>query len=638
MSQTSRLSASVARTVKLTLGSYIQALQNRISDFERKEASAAHANKPTILIDSLDKDESAEEQDGHVVGATSANHPEMMLDPAILDNADTPKHANDAARTPVDQVPNPLAQQRPSYTLDSYGRLRYLGHSSTWSFNRQVLYVAEQHSAVPNFSPYCEGDAYDLGLSLTSPADLTGLPSKEVSGYLLQTIKFRTCSIFHLFDDAEFSAQLDQFYENPSVFEQKSRIWFVHYLVLMAIGKALVSNVQAGAHLFARALRMLPDVTSLCSSPITSTELLCSIALYLQCLDHRTSAHIYIGQAMRVAISHGLHWDVQAQDVGETSVHRCRRIWWTVYALDRRLSALCGSPNSLRDEDITTPLSPEDNDPAFFLSIKISRLFGDVLYTVYSVDGKLAKKFYATVQATLRAIAVLSDELSAYSEQCFGEVSRTAAHLNLAYHQCIILTTRPFLFALLQRRLENEQTPSSFKLTTSAKGLVQVCIDSATQILNILSNLMQHDLIDAFLPFDLDTAVSAVFVLLMGANIHPKLLPSRDWLDIAYDVFDNMASRGNKLARIRRSEVEELDAKLQYPGKSRQHDQENDDPALIRPVDHASLPSLGDPFFDQWNQDDGLSGEQLMSLADELQDGSFSDLWLQSDGFETEFS
>lgn len=613
-------------------------MQRRISDFERKEASANLEIGPNIVTEDNDGTvQDSNDQDDEAADVLPMDHLSTVIDPAVMDQDDTPKNASDAPRTPVDHVPNPLAQQRPSYTLDARGRLRYLGHSSTWSFNRQVLYVAEQHSAMPNFSPYCEGDAYDLGLKTTAPADLTGLPSKEMSSYLLQTIKFRTCSIFHLFDDAEFGTQLDLFYENPSSFEQKSRIWFIHYLVLMAIGKALVSNVQAGTHLFARALRLLPDVTSLCSSPITSTELLCSIALYLQCLDHRTSAHIYIGQAMRVAISHGLHWDVQAQDVGENSVHRCRRIWWTVYALDRRLSAICGSPNSLRDEDITTPLLPDASDPAFYLGVRISQLFGNVLSTVYSVDGKLVKKFSATVHTTLRGIAVLSDELAAYSDQCFGEVSRAAAHLNLAYHQCIILTTRPFLFALLQRRLANEHTASSFRLTASAKGLVQVCIDSAMQVLTILSNLKQHDLIDAFLPFDLDSASSAAFVLLMAANIHPKLVPTRDWLDTAYDVFDIMTSKGNALASLRKSEVEELDAKLRSSTKTKDQDDDAEDASHITPVDHASLPSLGDPFFDQWNQDDGLSGEQIMTLADELQDGNFADLWLQNDGFQTDF-
>lgn len=82
--------------------------------------------------------------------------------------------------------------------------------------------------------------------------------------------------------------------------------------------------------------------------------------------------------------------------------------------------------------------------------------------------------------------------------------------------------------------------------------------------------------------------------------------------------------------------MEELDAKLKYPGRSKEQEPLNE--SQITPVDHASLPSLGDPFFDEWNQDDGLSGEQIMSLADELQDGTFSDLWLQNDGFQTDFT
>ena len=31
-----------------------------------------------------------------------------------------------------------------------------------------------------------------------------------------------------------------------------------------------------------------------------------------------------------------------------------------------------------------------------------------------------------------------------------------------------------------------------------------------------------------------------------------------------------------------------------------------------------SIPSLGNPFFDEWTLPDGLSGEQMMSLADAL--------------------
>lgn len=52
----------------------------------------------------------------------------------------------------------------------------------------------------------------------------------------------------------------------------------------------------------------------------------------------------------------------------------------------------------------------------------------------------------------------------------------------------------------------------------------------------------------------------------------------------------------------------------------------------------ASLPSLGDPFFDVWNNNlndgggvgvgVGFSGTQLLSLADELGNEDWGDLWL----------
>lgn len=35
----------------------------------------------------------------------------------------------------------------------------------------------------------------------------------------------------------------------------------------------------------------------------------------------------------------------------------------------------------------------------------------------------------------LKGVASLSAEMKAFSDTCFGEISRVAAHINLAYHQ-----------------------------------------------------------------------------------------------------------------------------------------------------------------------------------------------------------
>jgi hypothetical protein len=58
-----------------------------------------------------------------------------------------------------------------------------------------------------------------------------------------------------------------------------------------------------------------------------------------------------------------------------------------------------------------------------------------VFAAVYSTDGALNETYVATAQTVLRGIAGLADELSHFSGRCFGEISRVAARLGLAYHQ-----------------------------------------------------------------------------------------------------------------------------------------------------------------------------------------------------------
>lgn len=84
-----------------------------------------------------------------------------------------------------------------------------------------------------------------------------------------------------------------------------------------------------------------------------------------------------------MAQSHGLHTDMQANAVGPDLVRRGRRVWWTVYTLDRKMSSSMGVPNSLHDEDVTTPLTTsmdsEINPTGQILHVKICQVLGKVV-------------------------------------------------------------------------------------------------------------------------------------------------------------------------------------------------------------------------------------------------------------------
>lgn len=202
---------------------------------------------------------------------------------------------DDVPQSPADVAPNPLVSARPAYVLDVSGKLLYLGHSSTWAFSRQVLQMARQHFQTP--SPFMNGEAeaYELDYDLHVPIDLTGLPSLEASMFLLSTVKYRLQPFFYVFDEEDFIAHLHRLYKNPAEYAQSNRLHFVHFLVIMALGKSFSSTTQAGLPLFNRALKLIPDITQMCLEPILPVEVMCSIALFLECIDHRCAAFAMVG-------------------------------------------------------------------------------------------------------------------------------------------------------------------------------------------------------------------------------------------------------------------------------------------------------------------------------------------------------
>lgn len=201
------------------------------------------------------------------------------------------------------RIPNPMVPEQPVYMQDVFGNPRHLGHSSTFSFSRQLLSIVRQHphfgDAIPTPMSF-DAESYRIDASTLrlSTDDLTGLPSLELALFYIQVLKFKTNSLFHLFDETSFTMRLEIFYEDLAAAPRTSLVWYIHYLLLMAFGKALSTQSQygnvAGLELFNRALRLLPDATVLWSDFFTAIEVLCSIGLYLYSLDHRSAGYMYV--------------------------------------------------------------------------------------------------------------------------------------------------------------------------------------------------------------------------------------------------------------------------------------------------------------------------------------------------------
>lgn len=60
-----------------------------------------------------------------------------------------------------------------------------------------------------------------------------------------------------------------------------------------------------------------------------------------------------------------------------------RRLWWTVYCIDRKSAAMLGSPSVMRDDDISIPFPDikegDDAQNTFAIHVRISSHLGKIL-------------------------------------------------------------------------------------------------------------------------------------------------------------------------------------------------------------------------------------------------------------------
>jgi proline utilization trans-activator len=74
---------------------------------------------------------------------------------------------------------------------------------------------------------------------------------------------------------------------------------------------------------------------------------------------------------VRIAITEGLHTDMQNCQHSNAVLERCREIWWTAYLLDCHMSSLIGSPLALAEREISTRLPSFASSPQKSLALGI---------------------------------------------------------------------------------------------------------------------------------------------------------------------------------------------------------------------------------------------------------------------------
>ncbi|KAK5087789.1 hypothetical protein LTR05_002004 [Lithohypha guttulata] len=671
--------AKLWRRYLSTLEKRLAALEEMPDNVSRRSNDSSRAQvtdpgnisgKPAISIEAaliqrsllvVNEDEASTETRHKISGDPRSSHTSQDLESNSTVPETRPQYA--AENEPLGQasvedwgLTNPLSAgpSHSGFISDATkGRSIYLGTSSNWSFSRRVLNAAHKATYGAPIGPEnfaLDGDIYSLdwdGSRVVEDDDGITLPSFNHALYLVSSVQFHIGEAYHVFHEEVFMPELHRFYEDISDKAQKRKLWYIHYLLIMAFGKAFTSRSTEkgkppGVDLFVQAMRLLQDVSQLWIDPFTTAEIFCCSALYLQCADFRYGAYLTIGHAMRTALFQGMHTDLPAELFATSQIERARHIWWTVYILDKELSSFMGLPVQIADENINASLptySSNERAAALRLHIKLCRIVAQVVNTVYGPDGRLDKRFLTSTRSSLTSVASIAEELSKSIRLNLDDpkagISRLAATLHLQYHHCIVLTTRPLLFSLFKKRLEAEATSSNIIVSIQRlRVLHQMCADSSERSLTILSVLQSQDLLAAFIPFDLESAFCSGIIALMASFLDPLLIDDLSAeLEKVHRIIDDLTIKGNLIAYHRKAELEQLHTMLgtlQSRASNIEHSSLEGTSFVTLNASHDFIPesaeatfsidtqaTVAQPFID-WTWEDALDSAQLLNVADLL--------------------
>ncbi|KAL3457668.1 hypothetical protein BJX64DRAFT_302444 [Aspergillus heterothallicus] len=455
----------------------------------------------------------------------------------------------------------------------------WLAPTSTWSFTARLkLMIAEKLNVESHYNDpeLFNGDLYPLvwrSAPFDDHPDISNLPSIDHALYLFNTVKFHLGHNHLLIHEKEFVEHIHRFYYGDAMKQAtECRLWFVQFLLVLAFGNAFLlqsknAREPPGAKFFLRAMALMPDYTSLSRGGFLAIEVLSLTGLYLYSIDHRSSAHVYIGHAIRIAEMDGMHTQLPEDELGVETVARCRNIWWTLYILDRHISTSVGGSMTPQDGEITTLLDPpstsSQNDATLGLLVRLSHLLSYILSSIYKGTQTQLGTFLETTRSILQILAGHAREIESIIHVKFQNsvdtMPKGTRHVTLLYHQCVIVATRPLLLSVLKERLQRlgHGAEDWQSIVAPTHGLISAGIKSAAKTLSILTD--EDNPLEVFLPFDMEFAYGAALHVAMAGTLFPNVTENQTCLQDAYAILDQMSQKGNKLAAARKAELVQLE-------------------------------------------------------------------------------
>ncbi|RSL68799.1 hypothetical protein CEP53_002491 [Fusarium sp. AF-6] len=516
-----------------------------------------------------------------------------------------------------------------NWVLGSSGQYHFMGNSSSTYIANRLNPTAE--TLAWHKYPHHEDTAW---LRRSNSPEIPPLPPFEIAERLYRAQHAYIGTIFAFLSDAAFHERLEQVYARvPDPNDREERLIYCQILLVFAFGQMYSINQWVGKQgppgfdYFKHALDFLPNVYE--EGSILFIEVLSYVAYFMQTINRRDAAYIMIGIALRMAISLGLHQEVSDQDIdSDTREHR-RRVWWSTYSMERLLCVTSGHPLSIQDEDIDlllpSPMAGEDEYTSSVLKsyTGLSQIQGIIGEKIYRKKQKSGLDLSACVQHIMKRLSAWFDQLPSAMRSnppdSGAPPSREVVSTYLHYHHCINMTARPILLYAVQRQLApGTQNPNMARwedgLSPDIVHVIDRAISAARSSASILSTAAKYNLVATYGFIDGEQAFSAALLLVMVNIAFPYKEVDASAMNMALDVLQMMAEKGNAYIRACHSLLTKIRSTIKPKDQSRTEEATQ----TQMPESSAILPGLpqdeNQPFSLDFEGDPALWAEVLESI------------------------
>jgi hypothetical protein len=256
---------------------------------------------------------------------------------------------------------------------------------------------------------------YRLPAPMLFDAQKPELPTRQTTDHLLRSYYAAAHNMFPILHWPTFQNGVEDLYR-PGGLQQVQLGWLSMFFAVLAVGSLFSADTPARRFYqpaeYVESSRKLVDPWNN-DYVLDNARTLVLITICLNEMNLKSTAWNWLGSAVRVAQDIGLQSESGAWPVVEGEMRR--RVWWTIYILDRSLAAELGRPVLIDDGDcdVSLPAGVDDHylsDAGVRVPVGLEPLTHSLLAVIHVVRS------YTALVRTLATPVIAPTRLSTFDQ------------------------------------------------------------------------------------------------------------------------------------------------------------------------------------------------------------------------------